>query len=104
MPAQLVNGYDVKVPVDATPQSGATTEGEPRATRVDFDGSLSLNWFDHSSSFTFTPVAASPCAKRGEFPASHFVAFDVDAVMEDGAFTGHGYATYFPALTELVEE
>ncbi|MCP3061382.1 hypothetical protein LXT21_21605 [Myxococcus sp. K38C18041901] len=107
VPAQLVNVYDVKVPVDATPQSGTTIEGEPRTTLVDFDGSLSVNWFDHSTSMTFTPVAASlcaTCAKTGEFPASHFVAFDVEAVMEDGAFTGHGYATYCPALTDLVEE
>ncbi|WAM24456.1 MULTISPECIES: hypothetical protein [Myxococcus] len=31
-------------------------------------------------------------------PESHFVAFDVNGAYENGALTGHGYATYCPSL------
>ncbi|RYZ40478.1 MAG: hypothetical protein EOO72_08495, partial [Myxococcaceae bacterium] len=100
-PPQLVNVYAVTVPVDTTPQTGSVP-GEPRATLVDLEGALSPNWFDHSTNFTFTPVAASlcpSCAKAGTpLPAAHFVAFDLDGLFEIGALSGHGYATYCPSL------
>ncbi|WP_199741866.1 hypothetical protein [Corallococcus sp. CA047B] len=100
VPPQLISVYALKVPVDATPQTGSA-EGEPRATLVDLEGGLSSNYFDHSTNFTFTPVAASlcpTCAKAGTPPASHFVAFDVNGLYENGVLTGHGYATYCPSL------
>ncbi|WP_241768791.1 hypothetical protein [Myxococcus xanthus] len=100
LPPQLVNVHKVRMPVDATPQVGSMP-GEPTATLVDFEGVLTTAYFLHSTSLTFTPVAASlcpTCVLSGTPPESHFVAFDLNGLYANGAITGHGYATYCPSL------
>ncbi|WP_304504106.1 hypothetical protein [Corallococcus sp. EGB] len=101
VPPQLANVYSVKLPEDATPQEGSPSNDGPAAVVIDFDGTLTEDFFVRSTSLTFTPVAASlcpSCIKAGTPPASHFVAFDVKGAFANGTMTGHAYATYCPSL------